>query len=87
MFGKQYDCSVRPLKSVSWQLSKYVCNQTNYSQEPLEDGEILKSVTHWIERYLQKTEPLESQWWEMYLDEREFWNELPVLVEGLIRRT
>lgn len=64
----------------------YVCKFTNSSKESLEDGEILKNVTHWIERYLQKTELLDSQWWDMYLDEREFWEELPVLVEGLIRR-
>ena len=59
---------------------------TNCFQESLEDGEILKTVTHWIEKYLQKTEPLDSQWWDMYSDEREFWEELPALVESLIRR-
>ena len=63
-----------------------ICKFTNFFQESLEDGEILKNLTHWIERYLQKTEPLESQWWDMCVDEREFWEELPFIVECLIRR-
>lgn len=64
----------------------YIYKFINSFQESLEDGDILKNLTHWIERYLQKTEPLESQWWDMCLDEREFWEELPLIVESLIRR-
>lgn len=67
-------------------VTDYIGKFTNSREESLEDGEIFKNITHWIERYLQKTEPLESQWWEMYLEEREFWEELPILVESLIRR-
>lgn len=64
----------------------YIGKFTDCFQDSLEDGEILKNLTQWIERYLQKTEPLDSQWWDMCLDEREFWEELPALVESLIRR-
>lgn len=67
-------------------LITYICKFTNSFQESLDDGDILKNLTHWIERYLQKTESLESQWWDMCLDEREFWEELPMIVESLIRR-
>lgn len=58
----------------------------NHILDSLEDGEIIKSLTRWIITYLQNTEQHDTQWWEMYLDEREFWDELPAMVEGLFRR-
>ena len=57
-----------------------------YFLDSLEDGEILKSLTGWMVMYLRNTEQHDTQWWEMYLDEREFWDELPAMVEGLFRR-
>lgn len=36
--------------------------------------------------YLQATESNDSQWWDMYVDEREFWDELPAIIEALLRR-
>lgn len=54
--------------------------------DSLEDGEILKSLTGWIDTYIQTTEQYDSQWWDMYLDERDFWDELPIMVEALLRR-
>lgn len=36
--------------------------------------------------YIQTTDPHDSQWWDMYLDEREFWDEFPSVVEALLRR-
>lgn len=58
----------------------------NCLPDSLENGEILKSLTAWMITYLQNTEQHDTQWWEMYLDEREFWDELPAIVEGLFRR-
>ena len=59
---------------------------TDALQEALENGQMLKSLTDWIEMYLQTTEPHSSQWWSMYLDEREFWDDIPMIIEGLLRR-
>ena len=36
--------------------------------------------------YLQTTDSNRSQWWDMYVDEREFWDDLPSIIEALLRR-
>lgn len=36
--------------------------------------------------YLQATESNDTQWWDMYVDEREFWDELPSIIDALLRR-
>lgn len=58
----------------------------DFSVDSLDDGDILKNLARWIERYLQKTETFHSLWWDLYLEEREFWEELPAIVEALFRR-
>lgn len=58
----------------------------DFYKDTLDDSQILKSLTDWIEMYLQATESNDSQWWDMYVDEREFWDELPAIIEALLRR-
>lgn len=55
-------------------------------KDSLEDGRLFKELADWIEMYLQTTEPHTSQWWSMYLEEREFWEDLPSIIESLVRR-
>lgn len=54
--------------------------------ESLENGHLLKNLADWFEMYLQTTEPHSSQWWGMYQEERRFWEEIPSLVDVLLRR-
>ena len=46
----------------------------------------MKTLADWIEMYIQTTDPHDTQWWDMYQDEREFWDEFPLIIEALIRR-
>lgn len=59
---------------------------TDVGKDTVDDSQILKSLTDWIEMYLQATESHDSQWWDMYMEEREFWDELPSIFEALHRR-
>lgn len=36
--------------------------------------------------YLDSTDPLTSQWWDMYHEERGIWDDIPTLVEALLKR-
>ena len=54
--------------------------------DDLEDGNVLQQTAEWIEMYLVNTEKFVSYWWEMYLEEREFWDEFPSLLDALYRR-
>ena len=36
--------------------------------------------------YLETTEQHTSQWWDMYLEQRAIWEDIPSLVEGLLKR-
>lgn len=54
--------------------------------DPLGDGSLLRLLAEWIERYLQESEQQPARWWDLYSEEREFWDEIPVLVECLLRR-
>ena len=49
-------------------------------------GELLKLLTDWMEKYLEQTEQYSSEWWNMFADAREFWDELPLVMEGFLRR-
>lgn len=46
----------------------------------------MKTLADWIEMYIQTTDPHDTQWWDMYLDEREFWDGFPSIIEALLRR-
>lgn len=59
---------------------------TDSSKGDLDDGQYFRRLYVWIEMYLDTTEPHLSQWWEMYHEERAFWEDFPSLVEGLVRR-
>lgn len=56
------------------------------TSESLGDGILLKLFAEWIERYLQETEQQPYRWWDLYTEEREFWEEIPFVVECLLRR-
>ncbi|KAL6717000.1 hypothetical protein ACLMJK_004914 [Lecanora helva] len=58
-----------------------------FEKNDLGDGGIFESLATWVESYLQTTEPLSSQWWDMVQDERDFWNDFPCLVDALVRRS
>lgn len=55
-------------------------------EEDLTETKGLAALAEWIETYLQSTEHLAEQWWDLFLDEREFWENLPLLAEALVRR-
>lgn len=77
----------RPCSGKKWaKLAAELHPFADLGVDDLGDGDLLDALAAWIESYLQTTEPLESQWWDMIQDERDFWDELPSLVEALIHR-
>ena len=54
--------------------------------DSLGDGSLLRLLAEWIERYLQESEQQPARWWDLYSEEKEFWDKIPVLVECLLRR-
>ena len=46
-----------------------------------------KELGLWINRFLDSTESLSSQWRAMFFDQQDFWTTFPILVNVLIRRT
>jgi len=45
-----------------------------------------KLISSWIEDYLEATESKSSRWWDMYLDQQEFWESLPNILMVLAKR-
>lgn len=45
-----------------------------------------KLISNWIEDYLEATESKSSRWWDMYLDQQEFWETLPTILTVLAKR-
>ncbi len=39
-----------------------------------------------MELYLRDTEHFTEHWWDLYLEERDFWDNLPLLPDALLRR-
>lgn len=54
--------------------------------DDLRDGHLLQELADWIESYLQTTEALALQWWALLQDNREFWDELPSIIEAILHR-
>lgn len=54
--------------------------------DSLGDGSLLRLFAEWVERYLQETEQQPSRWWDLYTEERDFWDEIPFVIECLLRR-
>ncbi|KAI9815552.1 MAG: hypothetical protein M1827_002686 [Pycnora praestabilis] len=52
----------------------------------LEDGEILVELKDWFGRYLDLTEHRQPRWIHFYDEDQEFWDEVPLLIETLLRR-
>jgi len=52
----------------------------------MNDGQLLDAVADWFTTFLHETEHQISYWWEMYTDAREFWEHVPDMVEGMLRR-
>ncbi|KAL9131097.1 MAG: hypothetical protein Q9217_000859 [Psora testacea] len=57
-----------------------------WEKNSLTDSSTLEKVASWIETYLDATQELVEHWWDMLLDEREFWEELPNIAEAILRR-
>lgn len=45
-----------------------------------------KLISSWIEDYLEATESKSTRWWDMYLDQQEFWEGLPNILTVLAKR-
>ena len=58
----------------------------NLLEDDLAETSILSDLADWLETYLHETEPYAAQWWDLYLEERDFWDNLPSLLEALLRR-
>ena len=52
----------------------------------LGDGSILCKLAGWIDTYIDQTKHLASQWFNMVIDMREFWDKLPNIATELLRR-
>jgi len=57
-----------------------------WHKDDLGDGHLLEELADWIESYIQTTEAHSLQWWDMVEGDRDFWDELPSLVEALMHR-
>jgi ubiquitin carboxyl-terminal hydrolase 34 len=55
-------------------------------KEPVEDEETFCKLRDWIEGYLQFSAGHESSWYDVYLNDREFWDVLPDIVWSLSKR-
>lgn len=53
----------------------------------LANGQLLLDLARWIEEFLDQTEPLASQWFNMLTEARDFWEKIPQIVNDLMRRT
>ena len=53
----------------------------------LKNGEIFEQLADWIETYLESNKGMASTWWDMLIEEREFWDELPTIMEAIIQRS
>lgn len=58
----------------------------NLLKDDLAEISILSDMADWLNTYLHQTEPYAAQWWDLYLEERDFWDNLPSLPEALLRR-
>lgn len=52
----------------------------------MNDGQLLDALADWFDAYLNETQHQVSRWWEMYTNAREFWDDVPNIAEGLLRR-
>lgn len=60
--------------------------QLIWLKDDLGDGHLLEELADWIETYLHTTEAHFLQWWDVVVGDRDFWDELPSLVEALMHR-
>jgi hypothetical protein len=51
----------------------------------MNDGQLLDALAEWFDSYLHETEHQVSRWWKC-TQTREFWDDIPGIVEGLLRR-
>ena len=52
----------------------------------LGDGQLLHKLAIWIESYLQQTKHAALQWFNMFTEQRDFWEKVPNIVTELVRR-
>ena len=59
---------------------------TDPSSGDLGDGQLIRGMSVWIDNYLERTKHVSSQWFNMFVDAREFWDKIPVVTNELMRR-
>ena len=52
----------------------------------LGDGQLFHNLSLWIEDYLQQTTNAAPQWFNMFTEQRDFWEKVPNIVTELVRR-
>ncbi|MCJ1379414.1 hypothetical protein MMC17_002515 [Xylographa soralifera] len=62
-----------------------ICNAM--TQGGLGDGQLLHKLAMWIEDYLQHTKLAAPQWFNMFTEQRDFWEKVPSIVTELVRRS
>ncbi|KAL8695025.1 MAG: hypothetical protein Q9218_000393 [Villophora microphyllina] len=67
-----------------WESADEIARQMQ--EEPIEDGLLFRQLSDWINLYLAMTEPYVSQWLDMYVDQQEFWNHFPDVMNALCLR-
>ena len=55
-------------------------------QDGLSRSNILAELADWIETYMEQTGRFREHWFEMYLDEEEFWNTFTLVPEAMLKR-
>ncbi|KAI9827937.1 MAG: hypothetical protein M1819_006880 [Sarea resinae] len=53
----------------------------------LGNGEMLLDLGDWFSRFLLQTEHSPRDWWDLYDQNRDFWDEVPLMMEALLRRS
>lgn len=54
--------------------------------DDLSDGQLFERLADWIEMYLEATQDLAAHWWDMLMDQREFWDDFPGILDTFIVR-
>ena len=54
--------------------------------DDLSDGQLFERLADWIEIYLEATQDLAAHWWDMLMEQREFWDDFPGILDAFIVR-
>ena len=61
-------------------------SNANFYKGGLGDGQLIHNLALWVEDFLEQTKHAASQWFNMFTEQRDFWEKFPNIVNELVRR-